>query len=58
MYTWKAEYHGRWGGRYVVNIAAETFEDAIKKIKALARTRGDGRRIKFQSLVCITELDA
>lgn len=58
MYTWKAEYRARWGCDYVVNVAAKSFDEAVKRIKTLARKNQEGRIITIKSLVRTATLNA
>ena len=54
---WKAEYIGRLGFKYAVDVAAPTFVKAIARVRVAARKRGD-RKPHIVSITQTTTLDA
>lgn len=57
MRTYTSEVHSHYFGKEVVNVAAETFDKAVKKIKRLCRTNKWGK-CRIASVVQTAKLDA
>jgi hypothetical protein len=58
MQTWECKYEGRWSNEHTAKVAAMNFQDAIKKVKRVARREQNGKRIRIFSLVRTATLDA
>jgi hypothetical protein len=48
MQTWECKYEGRaWSNEHTAKVAAMNFQDAIKKVKRVARREQNGKRIRI-----------